>query len=106
MASAGSPCRTSACRIVKFLVRILIRGYQLFLSPILSWLGGPGSGCRFEPTCSRYCLQAVETHGTLRGLWLGIKRLARCNPWGGFGYDPVPPSIQLPSARSGRRGKF
>jgi uncharacterized protein len=76
---------------VKLLIRLFIRAYQLFVSPILSFLGGPGSGCRFEPSCSRYFLEAVETHGALRGSWLGIKRLMRCQPWGGLGFDPVPP---------------
>jgi putative membrane protein insertion efficiency factor len=72
------------------LLRFLIRAYQWTLSPLLSWLGGPGSGCRFHPTCSKYFLEAVECHGALRGSWLGLKRLARCHPWGGQGEDPVP----------------
>jgi putative membrane protein insertion efficiency factor len=73
------------------LIRLMIRGYQIFISPVLSALVGPGGGCRFEPTCSCYFLTAVETHGVLRGGWLGVKRLARCHPWGGRGHDPVPP---------------
>jgi putative membrane protein insertion efficiency factor len=72
------------------LIRILVRFYQLTLSPLLVALAGPGSGCRFEPTCSEYLLQAVETHGALRGSWLGLKRIGRCHPWGGSGFDPVP----------------
>jgi uncharacterized protein len=72
------------------LLRLLIRSYQLLISPVLSWLGGPASGCRFQPTCSRYCLEALEIHG-IYGLWLTVKRLARCHPWGGSGLDPVPP---------------
>jgi putative membrane protein insertion efficiency factor len=72
-----------------FLVRLFIRLYQFALSPLLSLLGGAGSGCRFEPTCSTYFLEAVETHGLARGSWLGLKRLARCQPWGGGGHDPV-----------------
>jgi uncharacterized protein len=72
------------------LVRFLIRVYQLTLSPFLSWLGGPSTGCRFHPTCSAYFLEAVERHGALRGSWLGLKRIARCHPWGGQGQDPVP----------------
>lgn len=75
---------------MKLLVRVLIRGYQLLISPVLHFLAGPAAGCRFTPTCSEYFLQAVETHGVLRGGWLGLRRLARCNPWGGQGHDPVP----------------
>lgn len=73
------------------IARLLIRAYQVLVSPILSFLGGPGSGCRFEPTCSHYMLQAIESHGLLRGGWLGARRLCRCHPWGGAGCDPVPP---------------
>ncbi len=73
------------------IVRFFIRAYQVTISPALSLLGGPGSGCRFQPTCSHYFLEAVETHGVLRGSWLGLKRLGRCQPWGGQGHDPVPP---------------
>ena len=72
-------------------IRAIFRGYKLFISPVLSWIGGPGSGCRFEPTCSEYMVVAMETHGLLRGAWLGVRRLARCQPWGGQGLDPVPP---------------
>ena len=75
---------------MKAIIRLLIRGYQRFLSPVLHFLGGPGSGCRYQPTCSEYFLQAVMHHGVLKGGWLGIKRIARCQPWGGSGFDPVP----------------
>jgi len=74
------------------MIRLLIRSYQLLISPVLTLLFGPGCGCRFQPTCSHYALEALETHGVLRGGWLGLKRLARCQPWGGSGYDPVPPA--------------
>lgn len=74
------------------LLRAGIRLYQWTVSPFLLWLGGPGAGCRFEPSCSRYFLEAVETHGAARGSWLGVKRIARCHPWGGCGCDPVPPA--------------
>lgn len=62
----------------------LIRLYQLTLSPVL-----PPS-CRYHPTCSRYAYTAVARHGAARGGWLAARRLARCQPWGGHGYDPVP----------------
>ncbi len=75
-----------------FLIRLLIRGYKIFLSPVLHWLGGPTVGCRYEPYCSQYFLEACEVHGVLRGSWLGLKRLGRCQPWGGRGLDPVPPA--------------
>jgi hypothetical protein len=73
-----------------WLLRIFIRGYQWTLSPLLSALAGPGNGCRFQPTCSAYFLEAVERYGAWRGGWVGLKRLARCHPWGGQGADPVP----------------
>src|SRR6266700_1463621 len=72
------------------LIRFIIRLYQCTLSPVLRLLCGADCGCRFTPTCSRYFLEAVETLGVGYGSWLGIKRLARCQPWGACGYDPVP----------------
>lgn len=62
----------------------LIKLYQWILSP---WLGGQ---CRFTPTCSAYSLQAFKKYGVFKGLWLTARRIARCHPWGGKGYDPVP----------------
>lgn len=62
----------------------LVRGYQLTLSP---WLG---MHCRYQPTCSAYAIEALETYGVLKGGWLAARRIARCHPWGGSGYDPVP----------------
>ncbi len=79
---------------MKALLRLLLRGYQIGISPVLHALGGPGCGCRFEPSCSQYCLDALELHGSLPGVWLGMRRLVRCNPWGGSGYDPVPVKLQ------------
>jgi hypothetical protein len=72
------------------IIRILIRTYQILISPVITLVTGPGGGCRFEPTCSHYFLQACEKHGAIRGGWLGIKRICRCQPWGGSGFDPVP----------------
>ncbi len=77
---------------MKFLIRLLIRFYQRCISPVLHAIGGPHSGCRFTPTCSEYFLEAVERHGSIKGSWLGIRRLCRCHPWGGCGHDPVPSS--------------
>ena len=94
MVASGKPSFYPSALMI-FLVRLFIRLYQFALSPLLSLLGGAGSGCRFEPTCSTYFLEAVETHGLARGSWLGLKRLARCQPWGGGGHDPVP---ALPAA--------
>lgn len=71
---------------------LLIRLYQILISPPLHFLLGPLAGCRFTPSCSEYTLQAVRLHGVVRGGWLGIRRIARCNPWGGSGHDPVPPA--------------
>ncbi|HYM00734.1 MAG TPA: membrane protein insertion efficiency factor YidD [Blastocatellia bacterium] len=62
---------------------IVIRGYQLMISPIL-----PPS-CRFTPTCSQYALEAIQLHGPLRGIYLGMRRLLRCHPFHPGGYDPV-----------------
>jgi putative membrane protein insertion efficiency factor len=87
---ASGKARFYPSALMLFLVRLFIRFYQYTLSPLLSLLGGPGSGCRFEPTCSAYFLEAIEMHGLARGSWLGLKRLARCQPWGGSGCDPVP----------------
>ena len=74
---------------MKILSRLLIRFYQLMLSPALHLIGGPGSGCRFTPSCSAYALEAIERHGFIKGSWLGLCRICRCQPWGGSGYDPV-----------------
>lgn len=75
--------RTLAARCAGAVLVGLIRGYQYGLSP---WLGGQ---CRFVPTCSQYALEAVTRHGPWRGSWLTLKRLGRCRPGGGSGYDPV-----------------
>jgi uncharacterized protein len=63
----------------------LVRFYQLVISP---WMP---AACRYTPTCSAYAIDALREHGALRGTWLAARRVGRCHPWGGFGYDPVPP---------------
>ncbi|MGV0833322.1 membrane protein insertion efficiency factor YidD [Empedobacter brevis] len=63
---------------------IVVRFYQFAISP---WMG---SNCRYQPTCSSYMIEALKEHGLLKGMWLGTKRIGRCHPWGGHGYDPVP----------------
>lgn len=71
---------------MKRLLLLAIRGYQAAVSPAY------GVACRYEPSCSNYMHQAIELHGAVRGTWLGLRRLSRCRPGGGSGYDPVPPA--------------
>lgn len=66
------------------LMRVAVRGYRWFISPMLP------PACRFHPSCSEYAEQALARHGAVRGSWLAAKRLCRCGPWHGGGYDPVP----------------
>ena len=70
-----------------------VRGYRLLLSP---WLG---SACRFEPTCSRYALDAIDAHGAAAGAYLALRRLGRCHPWCAGGFDPIPAAPPRPFAR-------
>ena len=74
-------------KLADALSRGVIRGYQLLVSPVLA------PTCRYEPSCSAYALEAVSRFGTMRGGWLALKRVARCRPWGGMGFDPVPLSV-------------
>jgi len=71
-------------RILTFPFLLLIRFYQVAISPYT-----PAS-CRYAPTCSHYAIEALEVHGLFKGSWLAIKRISKCHPWGGNGYDPVP----------------
>jgi len=73
--------------VLAFVFLGLVKFYRYFLSPLL------GPRCRYQPTCSAYALEAIETHGGLKGGWLAAKRIGRCHPFGGFGYDPVPKSV-------------
>ncbi len=77
----------------------LVKFYRLMLSP---WLG---SGCRFEPTCSAYALQALQQHGAAHGSYLTIKRLGRCHPWCAGGHDPVPSASLFSSLTLSNPGK-
>ena len=63
---------------------LMIRGYQAGISPFLP------PACRYDPTCSEYAAEAIRRYGSRRGSWLAARRLLRCHPWGGSGYDPVP----------------
>lgn len=80
--------------LVRLLV-LLIRGYQLFISPFTP------AACRFTPTCSEYALTALQRHGIFRGSFLALRRLFRCHPWGGSGYDPVPERREKGESKEG-----
>ncbi len=66
------------------IIALPVRAYRLVASP---WVG---NGCRYQPTCSAYMLEALALHGAVRGTYMGVRRILRCHPWGGHGYDPVP----------------
>ncbi len=72
-------------RVLAWPLLLLVYLYRFTLSPLI------GANCRYQPTCSAYALEALKTHGAFRGSALAAKRIARCHPWGGHGYDPVPP---------------
>ena len=75
-------------KLRKTVIRIMIlpiRFYQRAISPMFP------PACRYYPTCSQYAVEALKIHGPLKGTWLAVKRILRCNPFGGSGYDPVPP---------------
>ncbi len=73
--------------IAKQLLILPIRFYQRCISPLLP------PACRYTPTCSNYAVEAIQAYGPIKGMWMGIKRIVSCNPWGGHGYDPVPPVV-------------
>lgn len=73
-----------AKQILSYPFILLIKGYQLIISP---WMG---PSCRYTPTCSQYGIEAIKKYGPVKGGWLTLKRIISCNPWGGHGHDPVP----------------
>ncbi len=85
------PAATPAPYQLAYWLMNAIRLYQRTLSPLI------GQSCRFDPTCSHYAYDAIRVHGAARGSWLAIKRVGRCNPWGGLGHDPVP-GVASPTA--------
>lgn len=76
---------SKASRFVSEALILAVRGYQVVLSPLM------GGGCRFEPSCSAYMIEALRVHGVMKGLALGVWRILRCHPFGKSGFDPVPP---------------
>jgi putative membrane protein insertion efficiency factor len=84
----------------KVAVSGLIRLYQIVLSPFI------GNQCRFHPSCSTYALEAIETHGALKGTYLAFRRLGRCHPFHPGGFDPVPPAEAGPERPAARASSF
>jgi len=70
--------------MIRSLLLSMIRFYQHYISPLTP------PACRYTPTCSQYTFEAIQKYGAIKGCWLGLKRICRCHPWGGSGYDPVP----------------
>lgn len=81
---ADNPIIKSVRRFFIWILLLPVRFYRKFISPLT-----PPS-CRFTPTCSEYAMQAITKHGPIKGLWLAVRRILRCRPGGGSGYDPVP----------------
>lgn len=77
-------------RLLTGMAHLLIRAYQVGISPMKNALFGVPVTCRFQPTCSTYAMEAIDRHGVVCGGAMAVRRLCRCHPWGGFGTDPVP----------------
>jgi len=75
-------------KIIIFPFVLFIRAYQLIISPML------GSNCRFIPTCSEYAMESLKEYGLIKGIFLSIKRIGKCHPWGSHGYDPIPNKME------------
>lgn len=71
-------------KILNWILILPIKFYRMAISPLI------GSSCRYQPTCSKYTMDAINEWGAFKGSWLGIKRITSCHPWGGHGWDPVP----------------
>ena len=97
--AADRSLRAGATRALRGAVVIAVRAYQATLSRLI------GPACRYEPSCSQYMIDAVRRRGLLRGAALGLARLARCHPWGGCGYDPVPCDDQIRNPKLEARNK-
>jgi len=78
---------------LSLVLQALIIAYRYLLSPVL------GANCRYAPSCAAYAQEAIATHGPLHGSWLALRRIVRCHPWGGAGYDPVPTPRTVPATR-------
>lgn len=78
--------------VLRFLLLLPLRVYRVALSPLLP------PRCRYAPTCSAYAVEAVERHGVIKGAALAVRRIMRCHPWGGSGFDPVPPASSSSSS--------
>ena len=76
--------------VPRTILLFVIHAYRWTVSPMLVFLFGPGGGCRFTPSCSQYAMDAIRSQGALTGVWLAVKRICRCHPWGGCGHEPAP----------------
>lgn len=109
---AAQPLRHVLGKAPAAALMLCVRLYRCTLSPAKIFLFGPLGGCRFEPSCSAYALDALRLHGARAGSWLALKRIARCHPWGACGHDPVPPkksegrgaTAEQPNEKRGRLG--